>query len=155
MKLTLNSTTFILKTIFIITCATVGVAGITQCTAQSIVGKWKAVSETRFYTEKGAKMMGKSMEGQPEKPGYSSIEYKADNTFIQNFSGQNNSEVTAMMGTWSLTGDQLKITLEPQYNPKKIASSYTISINGNTLITTVKTPASTLVIKMITTSTRM
>ena len=126
MKLKLNFTGFTLKVIFLITYATVGFAGTTLCTAQSIVGKWKGVSEKRFYTEKGAKMMGKQMEGESEKPGYSSIEYKADHTFIQNFSGPNNSEVTAMMGTWSLTGDQLKITLEPKYNPKKIAAVYTI-----------------------------
>jgi len=148
-------TAFTSKALLIISFITIGFASFTKCNAQSIVGKWKAVSEKRFYTEQGAKMMGKPMEGESEKPGYSSIEYKADHTFIQNFTGLNNSEVTAMKGTWILTGDQLKITLEPQYNPKKIASAYTISINGNTLITTVVTPASSLVIKMITTSTRM
>ncbi len=155
MKNKLMFTAFTLNALLIISFITIGFASFTKCTAQSIVGKWKAVSEKKFYTEKGAKMMGKPMEGESEKPGYSSIEYKADHTFIQNFSGPNNSEVTAMMGTWSLTGDQLKITLEPKYNPKKIAAVNTISINGNTLITTVVTPASSLVNKMITTSTRM
>lgn len=146
---------FALKALLIISFITIGFASFTKGNAQSIVGKWRAVSEKRFYTEQGSKMMGKPMEGESEKPGYSSIEYKGDHTFIQNFSGLNNSEVPAMKGTWSLAGDQLRITLEPQYNPKKIASACTISINGNTLITTVVTPASSLVIKVITTSTRM
>ena len=154
MKIKLNSTAFILKTIFIITCATVGFAGITQCTAQSIVGKWKAVSVKYFYSEHGAKMMGKSMEEKSAKEtGNLDIEYKAGHTFISSYSA--GPEVTTMKGTWDLTGDQLKITLEPQYNPKKIAAPSTVSINGNTLVTTIVMPPQGIVIKTISTSTRM
>ena len=156
MKLKLNFTGFTLKVIFLITYATVGFAGTTLCTAQSIVGKWKGVSEKRFYSEQGAKMMGKSMEERSSKEaGNSDIEYKADHTFIMNFSALNSSEVTTMKGTWSLMGDQLKLTLEPQFNPKKLTTTATISINGNTLITTAVFPALSRVIKTISTSTRM
>ena len=145
-----------LKVLFVLTCITIGFLNFTKCDAQSIVGKWKGVSEKRFYSEQGAKMMGKSMEERSSKEaGDSWGEYKSDHTFIIGFSAPNSSEVTTMKGTWSLMGDQLKLTLEPQYNPKKLTTTATISINGNTLITTAVFPAPSRVIKTISTSTRM
>lgn len=156
MKLKLNFTAFTVKVIFIITCITVGFSGITRCNAQSIVGKWKGISVKNYFSPEGAKMMGKSMEEKTSKEaGNSNIEYKADHTFIMTFSAPNSSEVTTMKGTWSLTGDQLKLTLEPKYNPQKITTTSSILINGNTMITTAIMPPRSRVIKTISTSTRM
>src|SRR5438067_5479408 len=101
-------------------------------------------------------MIGKSMEEKTSKEaGNSDIEYKSDHTFIMNFSAPNSSDVTTMKGTWGLTGDQLKLTLEPQYNPKNITTIVTVLIDGNTLVTTTVIPPPSRVIKTISTSTRM
>ncbi len=152
----MKKTSQTLKILFVLTCIMIGFSSITKCDAQSVVGKWKGVSEKRFYSEQGAKMMGKSMEERTSKEaGNSDIEYKADHTFIMNFSAPNSPEVTTMKGTWSLTGDQLKSTLEPQFNPQKMTTTATISINGSTLITTAVMSSRSRVIKTISTSTRM
>ena len=90
-----------------------------------------------------------------KETGNSTIEYKSDHTFIMTFSAPNDPEVTTMKGTWSLTGDQLKLTLEPTYNPQKMTTTATISINGNTMITTAVMPPPSRISKTISTSTRM
>jgi hypothetical protein len=90
-----------------------------------------------------------------KEAGNSVIEYKPDHSFIMTFSAPNDPEVTTMKGTWSLTGDQLKTTLEPKYNPQKMTTTATVSINGNTMITTAVMPAPSRIIKTISTATRM
>src|SRR6476660_1411803 len=134
----------------------VGSASFITCGAQSIVGKWKGVSVKNFYGSEYAKQMGKPMEEKfPKDVGNSDIEYKSDHTFIMNFSAVNTSEVTTIKGIWSLTGDQLKSTLEPQYNPLKQTTTATVSINGNTMVTTAVIASPSRIIKTISTSTRM
>jgi hypothetical protein len=156
MKTTLTSTAFTLKTLLVITCITVGFVGFTTCYAQAIVGKWNGVSVKNYYSAEYAKALGKPMEEKSAKEiGTSAIEYTSDHRFILTFSALHDPEVTTMKGTWSLTGDQLKLTLEPKYNPKKMTTTATISINGNTLITTAVMPPPTRIIKSISTSTRM
>ena len=126
-----------------------------KCDSQSIVGKWKGVSVKNFYSAEYSKQIGKSMEEKfPKDVGNSDVEYKSDHTFIMNFSPLNSSEVTTMKGTWSLTGDQLKLTLEPQYNPQKMTTTATVSINGNTMITTAVIQAPSRIVKTISTGTR-
>jgi hypothetical protein len=147
---------FSLKTVFLIICITIGFASFTKCDAQSIVGKWKGISVKNYYSAEFAKQTGKSMEEKTSKEtGNSDIEYKADHTFIMNFSAPNSSDVTTMKGIWSLSGDQLKFTLEPQYNPKKTTTNATISIQGNTLVTTAVIPPPARIIKTISTGERM
>jgi hypothetical protein len=134
----------------------VGSASFTTCGAQSIVGKWKGVSVKNFYSAEYAKQIGKPMEEKlPKDVGNSDIEYKSDHTFIMNFSAVNTSEVTTMKGIWSLTGDQLKFTLETQYNPLKKSTTATVSIDGNTMVTTAVIAPPSRIIKTISTSTRM
>ena len=91
----------------------------------------------------------------PKDVGNSDVEYKSNHTFIMNFSPLNSSEVTTMKGTWSLTGDQLKLTLEPQYNPGKVTTTATVTIDGNTMITTALVPPGSRLIKTISTGSRM
>ena len=149
-------TTFALKALFVIIFITVAIAGFTKCDAQSIVGKWNGVSVKNYFGAEYAKMMGKPMEEKTAKEtGNSTVEYKSDHTFIMTFSGVNDPEVTTMTGTWSLTGDQLKLTLEPKYNPQKMTTTATISINGNTLVTTAVMPPRSRITKTISTGTRM
>jgi len=140
----------------VIICLIVGFAGFNKCDAQSIVGKWNGVSVKNYFSAEYAKVAGKSMEEKTVKEaGSSAIEYKADQTFIMTFSAPNDPEVTTMKGTWSLTGDQLKTTLEPKYNPQQMTTTATVSINGNTMITTAVIPAPSRIIKTISTSTKM
>ena len=147
---------FSLKALLIIICTLVGIAGSNKCNAQSIVGKWNGVSVKNYFSSEYAKVAGKSMEEKTMKEvGNSAIEYKPDHTFIMTFSAPNDPEVTTMKGTWSLTGDQLKITFEPKYNPQKKTTTATVSINGNTMITTAEMSPPSRIIKTISTSTRM
>ena len=148
-------TAFNLKAFLLITCILVCFAGFTKCDAQSIVGKWNGVSVKNYFSAEYAKVAGKSMEEKTMKEaGNSAIEYKPDNTFILTFSAPNDPEVTIMKGTWSLTGDQLKITFEPKYHPQKQTTTATVSFSGNTMITTAVIPAPSRIIKTISTSKR-
>ncbi len=133
-----------------------GSTGFTRCYSQSIVGKWKGVSVQNTFSPEFAKRTGKSMEEKTSKEaGNSDIEYKSDHTFSMSFSAPNSSDVTTMRGTWSLAGDQLKLTLEPQYNPQHMTTSATISISGNTLTTTAVMAPPARIIKTISVGTRM
>jgi hypothetical protein len=145
-----------IKPVIIVACVVFGFAVFTNCNAQSIVGKWKGVSVKNFYNAEFAKKTGKSMEEKfPKDVGNSDIEYKQDHTFIMSFSPANSTEVTTMTGTWSLTGDQLKLTLEPQYNPGKMTTTATISINGSTMVTTAVMPPGSRITKTISIGSRM
>ena len=149
-------TAFNLKAFLLITCILVCFAGFTKCDAQSIIGKWNGVSVKNYFSAEYAKVAGKSMEEKTMKEaGNSAIEYKPDHTFIMTFSAPNDPEVTIMKGTWNLTGDQLKITFEPKFNPQKRTTTATVSFNGNTMITTAVMPAPSRIVKTISTSTRM
>src|SRR5450432_3997652 len=155
MKIKLMFTAFSLKALVAIACITIGCAGFTKCHAQSIVGKWNGVSVKNYFSNDYAKVMGKPMEEKTAKEaGNSAIEYKSDHTFIMTFSALNDPAVTTMKGTWNLTGDQLKSTLEPKYNPQKMTTIATVSINGNTMITTAVMPAPSRISKTISTGTR-
>lgn len=156
MKIKSMFSAFSLKALLVIICIIVGFAGFTKCDAQSILGKWNGVSVKNYFSDEYAKVAGKSMEEKTVKEaGNSAIEYKPDHTFIMTFSAPNDPEVTTIKGTWSLTGDQLKTTLEPKYNPQKMTTTATVSINGNTMITTAVMSAPSRIIKTISTGTRM
>jgi hypothetical protein len=156
MKIKSMSTALILKALFVVTFITVGFAGLTKCDAQSIVGKWKGVSVKNYFSAEYAKTTGKSIDEKSAKEaGNSTIEFKSDHTFIMTFSAINDPQVTTMKGTWNLTGDQLKSTLEPTYNPRKMTTTATVSINGNTLVMTAVMPPRSRISKTISTSTRM
>ena len=155
MKIKSMFTAFSLKTLLVIICIIVGFAGFNKCDAQSIVGKWNGVSVKNYFSDEYAKVAGKSMEEKTMKEaGNSAIEYRPDHTFIMTFSAPNDTDVTTMNGTWSLTGDQLKITFEPKYNPQKKTTTATVSFSGNTMITTAVIPAPSRIIKTISTSKR-
>ena len=148
--------TFAFKTLLVITCVIIGFSSSTKCDAQAIVGKWKGVSVKNYYSSEYTKKTGKSMEETFSKDaGNSEINYIADHTFIMTFSAPNSPDVTIMKGTWNIMGDQLKLTLEPQYNPKKITTTATFSINGNTMVTTAIISPPSRIIKTTSTATRL
>ena len=156
MKIKSMFTAFSLKALITVTCIAIGCAGFTKCDAQSIVGKWSGVSVKNYFSAEYAKVAGKSMEEKTVKEaGSSAIEYKSDHTFIMTFSALNDPQVTTIKGTWNLTGDQLKSTLEPKYNPRKMTTTATVSIRGNTMVTTAVMAPPARISKTISTGTRM
>src|SRR5450432_1823404 len=147
---------FMLKSLVIISCISLGFSVFSKCNAQAIVGKWKGVSVKNYFSSEYSKKVGKTEEEKTVKEaGNSEIEYKPDHTFIMTFSPPNNPEVTTIRGTWNLTGDQLQSTLEPKYNPQKKTTNATVSINGNTMVTTAVIPAPCRICKTISTSTKL
>jgi hypothetical protein len=133
-----------------------GFSLLTTCGAQSVVGKWKGVSVKNYYSAEYAKQVGKSMEEKTAKEaGNSEIIYNADHTFIMNMSAPNSTEIITMKGMWAVTQDQLKLTLEPQYNPKKMTTTSTFTINGNTMVTTADIAPPSRIIKTISVATKI
>jgi len=129
---TISPLTPISKFFFLTIFISLGFSLMNSCDAQAIVGKWKGVSVKNYYSPEYAKQVGKSMEEKSAKDvGNSDITYNADHTFIMNISAPNSSDVIKMKGVWSATQDQLKFTLEPQYNPQKITTTASFSIHGN------------------------
>lgn len=144
------------KALLVISFSTFGLAAFTICNGQSIIGKWKGVSVKNYYSAAYAKEAGKSVDEKSAKEiGNSAIEYKSDHTFLITFSAINDPQVTSMNGTWSQTGDQLKLTMEPKYNPQKMTTTATFSISGNTMLMTAVIPQPSRIIKTVSLSTRM
>ena len=132
---------FILKALLIITGITFGFASFNKCDAQSIVGKWNQISSKQFLTAEGSKTHGKSvLETQMASIGTVVFEFKSDHTYIEKTSHAGDSKVLTFTGTWSLSGNQLELKLDPKqedpkYNPKNdaVPPKITLSINGNTM----------------------
>ena len=137
MKTTSPYTAFILKALLLVNCITIGFAGISKCDAQSIVGKWNGISVTNYFSADYAKAAGKNMETRTASDaGTSTMEYKADHTFVMTFSPLNDPTLTTIKGKWALTGNQLKLTIEPKYNPQKATTTATVLVKGNVITTT-------------------
>jgi len=147
---------FVLKMLLVFTFCIIVFAAFTKCNAQSFVGKWKGVSVKNYYGAEYAKQIGKPMEEKSAKEvGNSEVGFIADHHFVLTFSAPNSTDVTIMQGTWNITADQLTLTLEPKYNPQKIATTASFTIDGNTLTTTAIFAPSSRIIKTISTSIRL
>jgi hypothetical protein len=156
MKIQSIASAFTCKIILAISCVAITSAGFSKCYAQSIIGKWNGVSVKNYFSAEYAKVKGKPMEEKSAKEtGSSTIEYKADHTFIMTFSDLQSPEIITMQGTWSLAGDQLRSTLEPKYNPRNITTNAVVTISGNTIVTTAIIPPPSRISKTIATGTRM
>ena len=144
---------FAIKPLLAVTWFVFGLSSLAKCDAQGIVGKWKGISVKNYYSAEYAKQIGRSEEEKFAKElGNSEIVYNADHTFVLTFSGPSNSEVTIMKGTWSSTGNELRSTLEPQYNPQKMTTSSIFSINGNIMVSTTIIQHSPRIVKTVTTA---
>ena len=130
----------------------------TYCQAQSIVGKWKMVSTTSYFTAEGAAKQGKDTYTNAV-PSTASIisEFKPDHTYLTTTSSASSPTPHMLGGNWSLTGDRLTITVDPKYKPGKEleSSTITISITGNTMIMTNNIIANPMVSKMTTKAERI
>ncbi len=152
----ISQITLLRKALRLTICTLAGIFILTACYAQPIVGKWKGVSVKNYYSPEYAKQTGKSMEEKTAKDaGNSEVIYNADHTFILNMSSPNSSEVITMKGVWEATQDQLKLTLEPQFNPKKITTTATFTINGNMMETIAIIPPPSRIIKTVSIGSRL
>ena len=146
----------ILKALIIITGITFGFAGMNKCDAQSIVGKWNQISSKQFLTAEASKTHGKSvLETQMASIGTVVFEFKSDHTYIEKTSHAGDSNVLTFTGTWSLSGNQLELKLDPKqedpkYNPKNdaVPPKITLSINGNTMVWSTLYPDSKITTKV-------
>ena len=160
---TKNLETFAIKVILILICIIVGFSGFNKCNAQSIVGKWNQISSKQFLTAEGSRKLGKSvLETQMSSIGTIVFEFKSDHTYVLKTSHTGDSGVLTLTGTWSLTGNQLELKLapeqeDPKYNPKKdfVLPKTTMSINGNTMVTSTLYPDSKITTKIEITLTRL
>ena len=144
------------KSFFVMICMTIGLLICINCGAQNIVGKWKGVSVTNYYSDDYARQVGKSMEEKLAKDaGNSEIDYNADHSFTMIFYETNGSEATIMKGTWNAVGDQLTLTLDPQFNPQKKSTVASFSIHGDTMVTTAIIAPPARIIKTVSTATRL
>jgi hypothetical protein len=154
---------FALKVILILTCLIVGFPCFTNSDAQSIVGKWNQISAKQFLTAEGAKTHGKPVLETPmEAIGTVVFEFKSNHTYVEKTSHANDSKVLTFTGTWSVSGNQLELKLDPEqedpkYNPKKdaISPNITMSINVNTMLWTTLYPDGKITSKIELTLTRM
>src|SRR5450432_2008540 len=156
MKIKSMYTAFDLKTLFIITCITIGFSSISVCSAQSsVIGKWKVISVKQFYAPEYVKKMGKAfVEG--KTPGNSTYqwEFKSDHTYIIN-GGRGNDDKTT--GEWSVSGNQLTMKAAAQVRKGQGAQIYTFVITDNTMTRTmlVQPPYNDVIFKQEETSIRM
>ncbi len=107
------------------------------CEGQSIVGKWKIISNTFYYTAEGEAKQGQAKQVNLLPTSASVIsEFKSDHTFSKTTHTDESSAPSFLTGTWTLTGDKLTMTVDPKYNPKKghESMSLSIKITGNSLI---------------------
>jgi hypothetical protein len=109
-----------------------------NCQAQSIVGKWNQLKIKTYYTAEGAKKNGSpesevnmSTIGTAIYVFYSNQTYRLETT-------TGDSKVITLLGTWSLSGNQLEMKLlpqqeDPKYNPKQgtPAEKTSIAFHGN------------------------
>jgi hypothetical protein len=143
------------KFFFIIICMTIGLMASTDCAAQNIIGKWKGVSVTNYFGADYAKQKGRSTEQILAKDaGYSEMDYRADHSFTMIFYTSNNSEATILSGTWETNGDQLTLTLNPEFNPQKKSTVASFVIHGDMMETTASFAPGALVIKTVSSSSR-
>jgi hypothetical protein len=133
-------------------------SAVMACEGQAIVGKWKFISTTMYFTPEGAADQGQASRINPvSSTADITSEFKSDHTYITITKMLNNQTITAIGGNWSLNGDQLTITVDPKYKPQPgvESSTLTISISGKTLIMSNHMMSNKMVSKMVTTAERI
>ena len=151
----MKSTTrqFISKVAWITGFTILGCSAMSKCEAQSIVGKWNAISTTIYYSDEGSARTGMKIQVTTlADMGVVTMEFYSSHTFKTTTSVINDPKVNTLEGTWTFTGDQLNVTVDPKYHPVKghESKTSTILITGNTLLITENTPPTRLVNKMVT-----
>ena len=135
-----KSTALPLKALLIITCTIFGFAGIINCDAQSVVGKWKRTDTNWFTVDQttgkqtpGSADMKKQFDEHMASVGYKEIiEFKSDHTFVSTISTNDNHTGTSHSNTWTLTGTLLDLNIPLVKNLKTLITLK--SINAHTMV---------------------
>jgi hypothetical protein len=114
-------------------CIIIAASSFCQSDAQAIVGKWESVSSKSYLTPEAAKEMGSPQIVTASGPeaGKAINEYRADHTYTLSVTPPGSAEAIIMKGKWTLTGDQLKITMDSPGNPSTLI---TVVFTGNTVV---------------------
>ena len=134
------------------------ISATSPCEAQAIIGKWKFISTTMYFTPEGAAAQGQASRVNPvSSTANITSEFKSDHTYITITKMLNSPNITTIGGNWSISGDQLTITVDAKYKPQPGVESsvLTISISGNTLIMSNHSMSNKMVSKMVTTAERI
>jgi hypothetical protein len=127
------------KTGIFILCALFCFAWQNTCSAQSILGKWNQLKIKTFYTAAGAVANGNHAESviNMSDIGTGVFVFYSNHTYRQETT-TGDSKVKTLLGTWTLTGDQLVMQLlaqqeDPKDNPAKgtPAEKTTVTFKGN------------------------
>lgn len=130
------------KPVVLLMCFILGLAGSNTSSAQSIVGKWNQLKIKTFYTAAGAAANGNHTESviNMSDIGTGIFVFYSNHTYRQETT-TGDSKVKTLLGTWTLTGDQLEMTLLAQQedrkdNPKKGTppEKTTVSFNGKNIM---------------------
>ncbi len=130
------------KRVFFIFCVICCISGFTVCSGQSIVGKWNQLKIKTFYTAAGAAANGNHTESviNMSDIGTGVFVFYSNHTYRQETT-TGDSKVKTLLGTWTLTGDQLEMTLlaeqeDRKDNPKKGTppEKTTVSFNGKNIM---------------------
>jgi hypothetical protein len=113
------------KTGLILLISIFAFTGINTCFAQSIVGKWNQLKIKTYYTAEGAKENGNHTESEIDMStiGKGLFVFYSNHTYRQE-SSTGDSKTKTIQGTWSMSGNELTMTLlalqdDPKDNPKK------------------------------------
>jgi len=148
---------FVFKSLVFFALVT-GLTANNVCEGQSIVGKWKMISNTFYYTAEGATKQGQAKQVNLLPTSASVIsEFKSDHTFTKTTHMDESSAPSLLNGTWTLAGDKLTVTVDPKYNPKKGHESMNLSIKitGNSMIMTDTEHSNNMISKMDTNAERI
>jgi hypothetical protein len=128
--------TDIIRKAFLLTCCLTGFAGIMQCDAQSIIGKWKQISGKMYCTADAVKNSHGHLQDVMEMPKADVVdEFKSDHTLTETIT--TGSTKTSSSGTWTMVGKTVTISVTGHPSMSGIVSD-----TDNTLIYTVEMPKS-------------
>jgi hypothetical protein len=133
---TISFKTNIISKVFLLTSCLTGFAGMMQCDAQSIVGKWKQISGKMYCTPDAVKNSHGHLQEVMDMPKVDAVdEFKSDHTLTETIT--TGSTKTINSGTWTMTGKTVTITVTGHPSMSGIVSD-----TDNTLVYTVEMPKS-------------
>jgi len=150
-------TTDLQKSLLMLVCSVFAFAFANHCSAQPIVGKWNQLKIKTFYTAEGAKQNGNHSESEIKMSdiGTGTFVFYSNHTYRQETT-TGNSKVKTILGTWSMSGNQLEMQMlaqqeDPRDNPKKGTppEKTTVNINGDKMEWTTVHPGSDKLISKI------
>jgi type VI protein secretion system component VasA len=131
---------FIFRALLVVTSSIFGLAGCSNCDAQSIVGKWHRTGTLSFKIDKATGKQTPLLSAEQQKQydqataanEYNELlEFKSDDTYISIVSAKD-MKATEHTEKYSISGNKLNMNIPPYQNEK---TTITIkSVDGTTMI---------------------